>query len=87
MVLQKLLKAIKELEVGKIIIDKTKKNIKYLDISINVAYNFPTFYPSVPFSTLVIIAKHIAIAAAQANISQAKATTKACAYFLANTIL
>ncbi len=67
-VLQKLLKATKELEAEETIVDKAKGNIKCLNTSINVAHDSPTSHPSVSFFALAATAKH-AVAAAQAHAS------------------
>lgn len=67
-------------------VDKVKKNIKCLDISINAAYDSPTSHPSVPFSTLVATTKYATVATAQAHVSQVKAAAQAYASFLANAI-
>lgn len=64
-----MLKAIKELEAKETIVDKSKKNIKRLDTSIDVAHDSSTFYSSNPFSALDTTSKHAATANAQAYIS------------------
>lgn len=67
-------------------VDKAKKNIKRLNTSIDTAHDSPTSHPSVLFSILAAIAKHAAVAIAQAYISQAKTTAQARASLLANAI-
>lgn len=85
-VLQRLLKATKELEAEETMVDKAKGNIKRLDTSIDAAHDSPTSHPSVPFSASAATAKHAAVAAAQAHASQAKAAAQARASLSANAI-
>lgn len=56
-VFQKLLKVTKKLEVEETIVDKVKKNIKYLDTSINTAHDSLTSHFFIFFSILAAIAK------------------------------
>lgn len=85
-VLQRLLKATKELEAEKTIVDKVKGNIKCLDTSINAAHDSFISYLSIPFSASAATAKHTTVTAAQAYPSQVKAAAQAHASFLANAI-
>ena len=66
------------------IVDKTKENIKRLDISINATHNSLTPHLSILFSILTATAKHAILATAQAYASQVKTVAQAYISFLAN---
>lgn len=67
--LPKLLKATKELEIEEMMIDKVKKNIKPLDISIDIAHESLTSDFLIFFSALATIAQYTTVAATQAHAS------------------
>lgn len=63
-VLQRLLKATKELEAEETVVDKAEENIKRLNTSINIAHDSPTSHLSVLFSASAATAKHAVVTTA-----------------------
>lgn len=62
-------------------IEKTKLSIKCLNISINIVYDFSTFFLIVFFFILAVTAKFATVTISQVYIAQTIADAQVCTFF------